>query len=326
MPHRTGRFSSNHALSTQRKRGFTLIELLVVIAIIAILIGLLLPAVQKVREAAARMSCSNNLKQLGLAMHNYQSSYGYLPTSGEGNNATKTGTDFDLESFYTQILPYVEQGNVYQMMDHSVNYDATPNNQLAAKTRIKTFLCPSNPFDTPDAEGYGPVDYMPVAYCNIDPVTGAQGSTRSDGFLTIYKYKQGKGSTVQGAMDGSSNTIAIIEDVGKNGQINGGFSPKYTTHRIYAWADPDNGNGVSGPPAGTIRPINNNSSPTGGGTICPWSTNNCGPNDEPFGFHTGGVMAVFGDGSVRFVRDSLSMRNARLLFDPNDGFPISNID
>jgi len=305
------------------RRAFTLIELLVVIAIIAILIGLLLPAVQKVREAAARMSCSNNLKQLGLAIHNYESSYSKLPTSGEGNDAAMTGTDFDLESFYTVTLPYIEQGNVFNMMDHTQNYDVAVN-QTAAKAKIKTFICPSNAINALDPSGYGPADYMPVAYCNIDPVTGAQGASRSDGFLRIYKYKGG--ATIGSCTDGTSNTIALIEDVGKDGAANGGFSIKYPTKRQYAWADPNIGNGISGPPGGTIRPINNNSTPRNGPASCLWATNNCGPNDEPFGFHTGGVMAVFGDGSVRFLRDSIKMNEMRLLCDPADGFPSPNID
>jgi prepilin-type N-terminal cleavage/methylation domain-containing protein/prepilin-type processing-associated H-X9-DG protein len=163
------------------RRGFTLIELLVVIAIIAVLIGLLLPAVQKVREAANRMSCTNNLKQLGLAAHNYQSTYSRLPPGWLGptplNETTANPDTYQNVSILVFLLPYIEQDNVYKELQrlatdtqiNLLNQDAIgqawyldpraapANIPTIAGTRIKTFLCPSAPdmFAATDAVGIG---------------------------------------------------------------------------------------------------------------------------------------------------------------------------
>jgi prepilin-type N-terminal cleavage/methylation domain-containing protein/prepilin-type processing-associated H-X9-DG protein len=320
------------------RRAFTLIELLVVIAIIAVLIGLLLPAVQKVRESANRMQCQNNLKQMGLAIHNFSGAYGYLPSSGEGTNLVEAPygpSQFDPFSFFTVILPFVEQQNVYNLMTVTAYYEATPNNIAASQTAIKVYLCPSQalrPSTGRDSKGFGYTDYGPTMYTDVDPVTGLRKQQlRVNGALTWVGPNAPPGrlgsATLAQITDGTSNTLAIAEDPRTEPEVSPFLDPtgggSNGRRAFWRWAEPDSGYGISGDPNGTRIAINNNASPINGGNgpaNCNWIVvNNCGPNEEIFSFHSGGAQAVFCDGHVGFLNQSIDARVVRMLVTPNGG-------
>jgi prepilin-type N-terminal cleavage/methylation domain-containing protein/prepilin-type processing-associated H-X9-DG protein len=244
--------ASIHQGRPRSAAGFTLIELLVVIAIIAVLVSLLMPAVQSAREAARRTQCKNNMRQLGIAALNFESAQRQMPPSGEGTDYTTTVigtspktppyTTFALYSFYTAILPYAEETTLSLQYDytHVYNDGNAPINQQVASTLIPWFLCPSNAIYNPDPYGYGTTDYMVINYTDIDPNLGVRNKlTRMDGGLVV------NGQPISKISDGTSHTIMIGEDAGRmyetlqgNGQYGSESlyaDPVYNAAAGYVW-------------------------------------------------------------------------------------------
>lgn len=326
------------------RAGFTLVELLVVISIIGVLIGLLLPAINAAREAGRRTQCANNLKQIGLALLNYEGNYGAFPATfkqlANADPKAPSGTGGHGASAFVLVLPYMEYNAVLKQIDISkaaLNPANMPPANPAYSTAIPTFLCPSSPgkptvdysaelansfnnfgisVSLPPGMIFGRTDYAPDAGMEAD----LPGIAINAGASIIAEPPDGPIRIAQ-ITDGTSHTFMVEEDAGRPGWYGSGGPaavPGYTgaggtaPQGGGAWADPLNYIATNGSdPSGS-------GIAAGGGFMgipaAPWTCGNgCSNDSEVFSFHPGGSNVTFGDASVQFVNNTLTMNQMQAL-------------
>jgi prepilin-type N-terminal cleavage/methylation domain-containing protein/prepilin-type processing-associated H-X9-DG protein len=345
--------------SGRRRSAFTLIELLVVIAIIAVLIALLLPAVQAAREAARRSQCTNNLKQIGLGLHNYHSTFGCFPwTSSWTTNVFPTptptgggGNEWSNFSALALILPQMEQNQIYNAINltfgvYPFNNGTDAVQSTAVYAKLNTFLCPSDPHP-------GRNNYRASNGTNYDwhsRLAGAGALTRPEPNGTAI-------SDMSFITDGSSNTIAFYERCRGDGDASR-YSPGdvyvgvgisgFPTYVIQNAADQVYLRGTAIPTCTSFAQSNPTATYDGGGwtwaggeytnavgsfTLTP---NNKSPDCSPWGgvgtgygfftprsYHSGGVNVMMADGSVRFTKDTISLITWQAIASINAGEVVS---
>ena len=285
-----------------RSRGaFTLIELLVVIAIIAILIALLVPAVQKVREAAARTQCQNNMKQIGIGLHAHHDTFKVLPPGAADTALPKIGVPAGvMHGWAVFILPFVEQQTVKNQYNLNLDW-RDPGNAAAVRSRIPIFFCPvSGDQMRIDTFNSAPFTNIQASISDYAPCNGVDSALATAGLIQTVSIYQGVMrvnilATFADIRDGSSNTILIAECAGRpqrwrsTGALSGG------RRSGGGWADSE------------AEYILHGFTTDGASSPGPCAIN-CTNDNEIFAFHQAGAHCLFGDGSVRMVSTAASIR------------------
>ncbi|QDS89427.1 putative major pilin subunit [Rosistilla ulvae] len=330
-----------------RRRGFTLVELLVVIAIIGILVGLLLPAVQAAREAARRMQCSNNLKQLGLAGLNHESTYGTVPASLLAEIGPAPGSSGNpgypypgiVHSWAVQFLPYMEQNTLFEQYDMKYPWfsspstvPGTPDNLAVTQQVVSAFLCPSTPggsdrtcsgsftFGAPfPFEEMAVTDYATNSSINPSSITFfgyPSGLTQFDLFSAMKPSLKGQGITAAlGTPNTNPNKIGFLDGTSNTILLSesAGRPDFYIDRKMQTGKRSDGGWGHHENDYGLDGAIAGTDSGPGNCVI------NCHNNNETYSFHPGGANHGFADGSVRFISETTSAQVYAALVTANGG-------
>jgi prepilin-type N-terminal cleavage/methylation domain-containing protein len=317
--------------TAKKQAAFTLVELLVVMAIIGILIALLLPAVQSAREAARRMQCANNLKQLGLSLLNFENSNKRLPPAAVTDTGGRAIFGNSNRSCFVFLLPFMEEKATASLFTLGTATDSAARrnwensvNQPMYQTTIAGLLCPSTPTNPRTCSGIASSavaytnaaasDYAP--YYQVDmgsPSAVALGLVTIGNPINSYPIlERNLWSYIKDVTDGMSKSLLFIEVAGLPQVYNSNWQPiinssgTLVTAEGGAWADNQNAINLKGSSAdGLII-----------GGICPF---NCTNNVEAYSFHPGGINAVFGDGAVHFLNNSTSIQTMAAMVTRNNG-------
>lgn len=292
----------------RRRKAFTLIELLVVIAIIAILMALLLPAVQKVRAAADRMHCASNMRQIGIALHNFHNDFRILPASGwtsagPGNPAGR------YVGWRAVLTPYIEQDNIRARYDLGRHWWEAPNVTLGGII-VKIYHCPSTTdrkvVDSAVAKNPRPAMTFdpPLAPTDYEAIMGVQASVNPARYATAGTNRSAMFRNSQVPLshvyDGTSNTIAIVECAARPLMFRGRvIRPDLPNDQGQGWVDSEGGFSLDG--------CNEDGSVQGQGPILTPKAINATNDNEPYSFHPNGANNLFLDGHVQFISETIGL-------------------